>query len=207
MTKTVVIKGVNNKPVTAGQLLFKKPFKVSMATVDTLDENDIRERGMFTTGYADIDLQLAKRPSQVWRTIAEMTELWHEGIEFTLVFGMDDAEKINDLIQQHITDCTWYHEHSLKSMRREDPAITRQRLEDLKLFDDFGRQIYNKVRLHGKDIVATGVEKLLQDDAPLLGADVFGQTKIGSRRNGKDYVGVEERIDYSALKKRSRYRK
>lgn len=207
MAGTKVVKGVKTGKDSAGVLLFKKHFKIRMAAVDALDTNDIEARGMFTTGYADIDMQAAKRPTEVWRTVAEMVELWYDGVSFDLVYGMTDAEKINNLIQEHIGDCVWYHENSLKTLRREDPSITQQRLEDLKAFDEFGKQIYNRVRLYGKGAELEGVEKLLQKDAPVIGRDVFGQEKLTTRRTNRDYVTVEERIDYSALKKRSKYRR
>ena len=80
MTTTVVIETVRTKPKTAGQIIFDKMFSVRMSVVDAMDENDVHSRGMFTTGYADIDAQAAKRPTVVWRTIAEMVELWHDGV-------------------------------------------------------------------------------------------------------------------------------
>lgn len=206
MTKTVTIEASKKGPVTAGRLIFEKHFSVRMATVDSLDEDDIGRRGMFTTGYADIDAQAAKRPTTVWRTINEMVELWHDGVEMDLTNGMSDAEKINKIIQEHLADCTRYHQSQKYGLRREDPKITQQRLEDLRKMDEFARQIYNKVRQHGKDEEVTGLAKILKESAPVIGTDVFGQKAVATKRNAADYIPIEERIDYSALKTRKRYR-
>lgn len=144
MTTTVVIETARTKPKTAGQIIFDKMFSVRMSVVDAMDENDVHSRGMFTTGYADIDAQAAKRPTVVWRTIAEMVELWHDGVAMELVNGMVDAEKINKIIQEHLADCTRWHQSQQYGLRREDPSVTQQRLEDLRKMDEFARQIYNK---------------------------------------------------------------
>ncbi len=206
MTTTVVIETVRTKPKTAGQIIFDKMFSVRMSVVDAMDENDVHSRGMFTTGYADIDAQAAKRPTVVWRTIAEMVELWHDGVAMELVNGMVDAEKINKIIQEHLADCTRWHQSQQYGLRREDPSVTQQRLEDLRKMDEFARQIYNKVRQHGKDDNVTGLAKVIKSAAPAIGLDPFGQKAVVSKRSAADYIPIEERIDYDVLKKRKRYR-
>ncbi|UKS72035.1 hypothetical protein MOA67_gp169 [Klebsiella phage KpLz-2_45] len=206
MTTTVVIETARTKPKTAGQIIFDKMFSVRMSVVDAMDENDVHSRGMFTTGYADIDAQAAKRPTVVWRTIAEMVELWHDGVAMELVNGMVDAEKINKIIQEHLADCTRWHQSQQYGLRREDPSVTQQRLEDLRKMDEFARQIYNKVRQHGKDDNVTGLAKVIKSAAPAIGLDPFGQKAVVSKRSAADYIPIEERIDYDVLKKRKRYR-
>lgn len=206
MTMSVKIETVEHKPKTAGELIFDKHFSVRMSVMDSLDENDIAQRGIFTTGYADIDAQAAKRPTVVWRTIAEMVELWHDGVEMDLVYGMKDAEKINKIIQEHLSDCTRWHQSQVHGLRREDPEITQRRLEDLRKMDEFARQLYNKVRQHGKDEEVTGLAKIIKDSGPVIGTDPFGQKSVFAKKSAADYIPIEERIDYSVLKKRKRYR-
>lgn len=204
MTRSVVIKTAKQGPRTAGTLLFDKPFYVTMAEIDAMDEMSINYRGSFTTGYSDVDEKMLRRPTSVWRTVNELVELVDAGAEVDLVYGMKDAETIHKLIQEHLADCAHYHSLITAGIKKEDKAITEARLRDLKRIDAFGRMIYNKVRRFGKEEPVSGIDKTLQDSAPLVGDDGFSGTPV-SIRNSPDYVPIEERIDYSALNQRKRY--
>lgn len=203
MSRVLVVNKV--KKATAGQLLFTKPFTVTMIETDAIDEGDIAARGTFTTGFSDIDRQMHNRQTTVWRTIAEMVDLWHEGVEITLTNGIEDADKINTIIQEHLGDCEDYHRSFLGSIRTEPRETTEARLRELKLLDEFGRGIYNKVRSFGKVKYDEAFEKIDKATAPLLGSNPFGGVTETDYRNAGDYRPIEERIDYSGLSGRRRY--
>lgn len=203
MTCSRIIITEKQRPVTAGRQIFSKHFKVVMSTIDATDERMIEMRGAFTTGNAEYDRQAAHRPTSVWRTISEMVEGYLTGVEFTLYNGLKDAEKINKIIQEHLSDCEHYHRYVLGGLKKEKKEITSERLAELKQLDEFGKYIYNKVKRFGNLEAPTENVYNGKDFRPLLSE---GGVAPNSGENLPDYVPIEERISYGALGKRKRYR-
>lgn len=204
MTSSVI--KVTNKQtyITAADKIFDKPFYVEMETFNTLGEENLEVRGEFTTGDRKVDQQMSKRPSRVWRTINELLELWHDGVDITVVKGLTDIEIIHTIIQEHLSDCSVYHGKMVNSMRRERPEVMTERLNDLRRLDEFGKFLYNRVRTSAKAVKITGIDKIMADTGDAVGAGAYDDS-VASIRNSPDYVGIEERIDYTALRKRKRY--
>lgn len=205
MTIGRVIKQTRNANKTAGEEIFDTHFHIETQTYNTIDEEFTRIQGEFTTGDQKVDRQLAKRPSRVWRTINELLDFWHSGIEFTLVGGMKDIERINTIIQQHLQDCEDHHIQMRSSLKTESIDDIRERMADLRELDDFGKFIYNRVRNFGKGRSLTNVESIFN-----VGRSVFDKFEkegsAGSLRNASDYVTIDERIQYAGLNKRKRSR-
>lgn len=204
---TVGVKKVfsNHGPKTAGDLLFDKFFYVEMETFSTISEEQLAVRGEFTSGDFRVDQQMSRRPSRVWRTINDLLALYHDGIDVNLVHGIKDVNAIHQIIQDHLHDCEIYHGRMGNALRREKTEVTRERLADLKSLDEFGRYLYNKARMHTKEAELVGIDKLLAETGDVVGANIPATDKRAIR-NSPDYVGIEERINYSPLKSKKRYR-
>lgn len=192
-------------PKTAGDLLFDKMFYVEMETYSAVDDEQLAVRGEFTSGDTKVDQTMAKRPTRVWRTINDMLELYHDGVSVILVNGINDVNKIHEIIQQHLSDCEAYHRKLSGSLRRENREHTLERLRDLKSLDEFGRYLYNKARLYTKEVALTGIDKVLAESGDIVGKNI-PSTDARAIRNSPDYVGIEERMDFNSMKARKRYR-
>ena len=116
---------------------------------------------------------------------------------------MGDIERINKIIQQHLQDCEDYYRESKRSLQVEPEADVRERFEDLKALDDFGRFIYNRVRNFGRGRKLNSVEELFNTGRSIF--DRFkDQEEPGALRDAPDYRRIEERIIYSGLSHRKR---
>lgn len=186
---------------SAGYLIFHKPFNVEMYEYDAVDENMVGHRGSFTTGSSQLDQMASKRRTRVWRTINQLLDLYQAGSEFTMVEGMKAISSMHEIIQEHIHDVEVYMKSISRSMHIEDPAITQERLRDLQSLDELGRHIYNKVRT-AKMPEVHNVFKGYVDFSPTL---IKPKSDIEIRR-AADYVPVNERIDFSPVRKRNFYK-
>ena len=112
-------------------------FKVKVPLVYSMSEDDIRNRGLPSTGDADVDAVMHNQLSITYKTIDAIFELYRNGATVAVV-DYDDTRRIYEAIQEHLE--TW--------MRFMQYGIHLHQIpfDDLLELDAFANVVYDKAK-------------------------------------------------------------
>ena len=131
---------LKTKPVTEHPVLFgifKTLYLVKIPEMYLRTEDDIRERGTFTTGDSVQDQVLQNSMVRTYRTINDLYELWKSGVEVAIV-KYEDTEKIYNAIQKHLLNWLDFINHGI--------GVKSTPIDDLLGLDEFANVVYDKAK-------------------------------------------------------------
>lgn len=100
----------------------------------------VKKFGLYTSGDADVDAQTFQSMVKANLTVAQMAQHMSDGATIALIHP-EESKQIYQWIVEHIND--WTDEVTKDPNRRDDVPV-----EDLRLLDQFAKEIYPMARQH-----------------------------------------------------------
>jgi hypothetical protein len=118
-------------------------YAIHIAQMDVYSIDELRERGIPSTGDSDFDADIARATVRCHWTIAHMAERHNDGTSFSVV-NDKDLVTIYQKIQNHLL---FWRQQIDTSFHQINPEL----IDDLKLLEKFAVVVYNKAAWHFKD--------------------------------------------------------
>lgn len=152
---------VHSHPVLKG--IFESLFLCTIPQAYLRSEQDIRERGVYTSGDPEVDKAVGAMPARTYMTINDMFEHWRNGVNIGVV-KYDDTKKIYDNIEAHLG--RWL------SIMQQGLHLHTCPFDDLIALDKFANVVYDKA-------------KFVFDDKALMSLDLkFNKLNINLQTGG-----------------------
>ena len=125
---------------TAAYKIFNYFVECMIPAMYLYSQEYVKKFGLYTSGDADIDAQTFQSTVKANLTVAQMAQHMADGAALSLVHP-EESKQIYQWIVEHIND--WTDEVTKDPNRRDDVPV-----EDLRLLDQFAKEIYPMARQH-----------------------------------------------------------
>lgn len=126
---------------TPAYKIFRYPFRCQVAAMHMISQEYMEKLGIVTTGDQETDLQLLRAPRDVQLTIAQMAEMYYEGVSIQLYNPVEDSVKIYTILVDHLND--WKQRVALSPHLVKDSVV-----EDLKKLDELAIEVYKTAKMY-----------------------------------------------------------
>lgn len=119
--------------VPSHEYVFKRMFKCVVSQMDITSKEYLKKFGVFTTGDPGIDREMANQPIVTYKTIADMVDLFRQGITVRIP-SQTDCKTIYEYVDYHIQSWAQAVQNGLN--------LGSAPLEDLVEMDKFATKLY-----------------------------------------------------------------
>jgi len=145
---------VPHKDRDARWYIWNKRFDCRLPNIQTYSIDHIKIFGMPTSGYEDLDKEMANEIVERSLTIIEMIKFFHEGASIRIK-NVKDTKVIYDYISEHLN--AWKHEIETAY------SINHVPVEELLIMDKFAQAVYEHAKWHfPKDYQDSMLSRFLQ---------------------------------------------
>jgi hypothetical protein len=124
---------------TAAYKIFNYFVECMIPAMYLYSQEYVKKFGLYTSGDADVDAQTFQSTVKANLTVAQMAQHMADGAALSLLHP-EESKQIYQWIVEHIND--WTEEVTKDPNRRDVPV------EDLRLLDQFAKEIYPMARQH-----------------------------------------------------------